>query len=89
MRKTVTAAILMAVLVCASSATAETYRGVTIMPEHRCALYHPDDYPYPQSVEAQVVAALGGGIYGPYTGTYEGIPPIAGCGTGMEAGGCQ
>lgn len=52
MRKTVTAAILMAMLVCASPATAETYRGVTIAPEHRCAPYHPDGYPYPQSVAA-------------------------------------
>lgn len=63
-------AALVAALVCASSATAETYRGVTIAPEHRCTPYHPDDYPYPQSVEAQIVAELGGAIYGPYTGTY-------------------
>ena len=60
----------MAALICASPAIAETYRGVTIAPEHRCTLYSSDDYPYPQSVEAQIVAELGGAIYGPYTGTY-------------------
>ena len=69
MRKTTLTATLMAALVCASPAPAETYRGVTIAPESRCALYNPSDYPYPQSVEAQIVAELGGAIYGPYTGT--------------------
>ena len=69
MRKTVTTATLVAVVVWASPTSAETYRGITIAPEHRCAPYHPDDYPYLQSVEAQIVAALGGAIYGPYTGT--------------------
>ena len=37
MRKTTLAATLMAALVCASPATAETYRGITIAPESRCA----------------------------------------------------
>ena len=60
---------LVAVVVFASPATAETYRGVTIAPEHRCTPYSPDDYPYPQSVEARIVAGLGGAVYGPYTGT--------------------
>ena len=52
-----------------STATAETYRGITIVPEYRCAPYNPSDYPYPQSVEARIVAELGGAIYGPYSGT--------------------
>ena len=50
----------MAVLVCASPAPAETYRGVTVAPEHRGTPYRPSDYPYPQSAEAQIVADLGG-----------------------------
>ena len=57
------ASTLLAALVCASSAAAETHRGITITPESRCTPYHPDDYPYPQSAEAQIVAELGGAIY--------------------------
>ena len=44
--------------------------GITIAPENRCTTYDSDDYPYPQSVEADIVAGMGGRIYGPYTGTY-------------------
>ena len=66
--KTAIASTLMAAVVCASTATAETYREITVAPEHRCAPYNPSDYPYPQSVEAQIVAGLGGAVYGPYTG---------------------
>ena len=48
---------------------AETWRGLTIVPEHRCAPYdNKRDYPYPQAVEADIVRALGA-VYGPYTGT--------------------
>ena len=70
MAKTVITSTLVAVVIYASTASAETYRGLTIAPESRCTPYHPSDYPYPQSVEARIVAALGGAIYGPYTGTY-------------------
>ena len=49
---------------------AETWRGLVIAPEHRCAPYDRDDYPYSSSVEAEIVAAMGGRIYGPYTGRY-------------------
>ena len=63
-------ATLVAAVVYAPPAIAETYRGLTIAPEARCTPYNPRDYPYPQSVESQIVAALGGAIYGPYTGTY-------------------
>ena len=63
-------ASLLAAAVLFATPAAETYRGLTIAPEHRCSPYSPDDYPYPQSVEARIVAELGGAIYGPYTGTY-------------------
>ena len=46
----------------------ETWRGLVIAPEHRCAPYDRRQYPYPQSVEAEIVAGMGGRIYGPYMG---------------------
>ena len=49
---------------------AETWGGLVIAPEHRCTPYDRDDYPYSQSVEAEIVADMGGRIYGPYTGRY-------------------
>ena len=45
----------------------ETYRGIVVAPERRCSPYDRREYPYPQSVEADIVAELGK-IYGPYTG---------------------
>ena len=52
-----------------TGAPAETWRGLVVAPEHRCAPYDKKrDYPYPQSVEADIVRALGA-VYGPYTGT--------------------
>ena len=48
----------------------DTLRGLVIAPEHRCSPYDRDDYRYSQSVEAQIVAAMGGRVYGPYTGRY-------------------
>ncbi len=42
--------------------------GLTVAPENRCSHYNSDDYSYPQSVEPQIVARMGGRIYGPYTG---------------------
>ena len=48
-------------------ASADTYRGVVIAPENRCTPYDRQDYPYSQSVEQRIVAALGA-IYGPYSG---------------------
>ena len=47
---------------------AETYRGIAVAPEHRCAPYDRADYRYSQSVEPRIVASLGK-VYGPYTGT--------------------
>ena len=53
----------------AGAAQGETWRGLTVAPEHRCAPYDKKrDYPYPQSVEPEIVRALGA-VYGPYTGT--------------------
>lgn len=50
-------------------APAETWRGLTVAPEYRCAPYDKKrDYPYPQSVERDIVRELGA-VYGPYTGT--------------------
>ena len=46
-----------------------TWRGLVLAPEDRCSPYDSDDYPYSQSVEAHIVADIGG-IYGPYTGRW-------------------
>ena len=46
---------------------AETWRGLAVEPEHRCAPYRSRDYSYPPSVEPRIVAELGK-IYSPYTG---------------------
>ena len=48
----------------------DTWRGIVVAPEHRCAPYDSDDYRYSQSVEQRIVAGMGGIIYGPYTGTW-------------------
>ena len=50
--------------------TSDTWRGIVVAPEHRCAPYDSDDYRYSQSVEQRIVAGMGGIIYGPYTGTW-------------------
>lgn len=44
--------------------------GIMIAPENRCSEYDSDDYPYSASVEDEIIAAMGGLIYGPYTGTH-------------------
>ena len=44
--------------------------GITITPENRCSPYDSDHYSYPQSVEPQIIAQMGGIIYSPYTGQY-------------------
>jgi hypothetical protein len=49
----------------------EMWRGLTVEPEHRCSSYDKSEqYPYPQSVEDEVVANMGGVVYGPYTSRY-------------------
>ena len=56
-----------AVLALAGGASAEDLARADRGAEHRCAPYDPDDYPYPQSVERDIIARVGGRIYGPYT----------------------
>ena len=46
----------------------DTWRGLAVAPEHRCAPYNRADYPYPQSIEVRIVSAQGSMIYGPYSG---------------------
>ena len=58
---------LLAALALSCAASAETWRGLVVAPEHRCAPYDRSrDYPYPQSVERDIVRQLGA-VYGPYT----------------------
>ena len=45
-----------------------TLNALVVAPENRCAAYNSDDYPYSPSVEPQIVARMGGRVYGPYTG---------------------
>ena len=49
---------------------AEFWGGLLIAPEDRCAPYDRDEYRYSQSVESEIVAAMGGRVYGPYTGRH-------------------
>ncbi|OHU90826.1 MULTISPECIES: excalibur calcium-binding domain-containing protein [Pseudoalteromonas] len=49
----------------------ETWRGLVVEQENRCSPYNKKaQYPYPQSVEDEIVASMGGVVYGPYTGSY-------------------
>ena len=69
--RAVAACILAAVAALALSETgrAETWRGLTVAPEHRCSPYDRNrDYRYPRSIEREIVRRLGA-VYGPYTGT--------------------
>ena len=68
MRNSGTWIALIAALVIQTKAVGqETYRGVRVEPEVRCAPYDRDDYPYPQSVESDIIGGIGK-IYGPYIG---------------------
>ena len=49
---------------------AESWNGLAVAPEHRCSHYDRADYPYPRSVEREIVNAMGGRVYGPYTGRF-------------------
>ena len=63
-----------AVCTAAPACSPETWRGLTVAPESRCSAYDRDDYPYRRSVEAAIVADLGGRVYSPYTGcTFSGM----------------
>ena len=70
-----TAAIVIAVPAIAAAGyvrapAAETWNGLAVAPEQRCSPYDRGDYPYPQSVEASIVASMAGRVYGPYTGRH-------------------
>ena len=62
--------ILTTVLSSTGTADADTWRGLTLSPEHRCSAYDRDHYPYPQAIERRIIERLGGRIYGPYTGRH-------------------
>ncbi|MCE2494129.1 MAG: excalibur calcium-binding domain-containing protein [Alphaproteobacteria bacterium] len=69
--RAVAACILAAVaaLTLSETSRAETWRGLTVAPEHRCSPYDRSrDYRYPQSIEREILRRLGA-VYGPYTGT--------------------
>ena len=51
----------------ATAPTGSTWRGLAIAVESRCSDYEASDYSYPQSVEPQVAANLGG-WWSPYDG---------------------
>ena len=54
-----------------SARAGNSWRGLAVAPEERCSPYdRRGDYAYPPSVEANIVAAMGGRIYGPWTGRY-------------------
>jgi hypothetical protein len=60
---------MLTVVIFASQAESnETWRGLVVAPENRCSDYAAVDYLYPQSVKHEIVEAMGGRIYGPYTG---------------------
>lgn len=48
---------------------AETWRGLIVAPEDRCAPYRASQYSYTQTLEKKIVDAYGGAVYGPYTDT--------------------
>ena len=54
----------------ADAAEPDTWSGLAVVPEDRCAPYDRADYRYPQSVEAEIVASMSGRVYGPYTGRF-------------------
>ena len=48
-----------------------TWRGLKVVPEYRCSPYNRrSDYPHYPEVEQQIIQAMGGKIYAPYTKQY-------------------
>ena len=67
MKPALCAGALCLLFVAASQAQESHWRGVPLAPEHRCSDYDSDDYPYPQAVELDIIAAQGNTICSPYT----------------------
>ena len=60
--------VLLAILAPTTLYAQEPSPTIVIKPENRCSPYNRDQYPYPQSVEDNIIARMGGRIYSPYTG---------------------
>ncbi|MBT43556.1 MAG: hypothetical protein CMF12_13680 [Idiomarina sp.] len=64
-------ALVLALFVHMPSHAQERWNGLVVEPENRCAPYDKSEqYPYPQSVEDDIVRQMGGRVYGPYTGRF-------------------
>ena len=69
MKKQLLTFVLVAWVAGSLGAQESAWRGITVAPENRCAPYDRDDYPYPQSVELQIINSMDGDICSPYTET--------------------
>ncbi len=69
MNKKLRFAITAAMMACAINSHAQSWRGLDVADEDRCADYSVGDYAYPQSVEDEIIASYGG-VYSPYTGNW-------------------
>ena len=59
---------IIALSLTSTATSAQTWRGLRVVPEARCSPYSPDYYHrYPQSVEPRIIDSLGA-IWSPYTG---------------------
>lgn len=67
MKPALCAGVFCLLCVAASQAQESHWRGVPLAPENRCSEYDSEDYPYPQSVELDIIEAQGGTICSPYT----------------------
>ncbi|MBD0788200.1 excalibur calcium-binding domain-containing protein [Vibrio sp. Y2-5] len=65
-------ALIFASLAFSNMVTAsEIWHGLVVEPENRCSAYNKkEQYPYPASIEHDIVKQMGGVVYGPYTGHY-------------------
>ena len=67
MKKTLLALTLSLLTIAPLQAQESSWRGIPIAPEDRCADYARGDYPYDaQSLEMDIIAAMGGEICSPY-----------------------
>ena len=68
MKRFLLAIVLLAILAPTTLYAQEPSPAIVIKPENRCSPYNRDQYPYPQSVEDNIIARMGGRIFSPYTG---------------------